>query len=111
MDIPSQSLQKQNLNAIQTTASTIPSTIPVTILSDSPERPKVKTPAWAAESKATGKKTVRKFNSTISQTELEGKVQCNYFDSNIEPIDGFQNLKNREFEFTSQENTYQLKEN
>ena len=44
MDILRQSLQKQNLNTIQTTPSTIPSTTPLTIPSDSPERPKAQTP-------------------------------------------------------------------
>ena len=100
MDILRQSLQKQNLNTIQATPSIIPSTIP----SDSPERPKVQTPAWVAESKATREKTVRKFNSTTKQTELDGKVSYNSFDSNIELIEYFQNLNNREFEFTNQEN-------
>ena len=69
-----QSLQKQNLNTIQTTPSIIPSATPSAIPSDSRERPKVQTPAWFAESKATGEKTVQKFNSTTKQTELEGKV-------------------------------------
>ena len=100
MDILRQSLQKQNLNTMQTTRSTIPSTIP----SDSPERPKVQTPAWVAENKGPGEKTVWKFNSTTKQTELEGKVSYNSFDSNIELVDDFQNLKNREYEFTNQEN-------
>ena len=95
MDILRQSLQKQNLNTIQTTPSTIPS--------DSPERPKVQTPAWVVESKAIEEKTVQKFNSKTKQTELEGKVSYNSFDSNIELMDGFQNLKNREFEFTNKE--------
>ena len=84
MDIPHQSLQKQNLNKNQTTPSTIPS--------DSPERPKVQTPAWVAENKTTGEKTVQKFNSTTYQS----------FDSNSELIDGFENLKNMEFEFRNQ---------
>ena len=56
MDILCQSLRKQNLNTVQTT----PSTTALTIPSDSPEYPKVQAPAWAAESKATGEKTVRK---------------------------------------------------
>ena len=99
-DILRQSLQKQNLNTMQTTRSTIHSTIP----SDSPERPKVQTPAWVAENKGPGEKTVWKFNSTTKQTELEGKVSYNSFDSNIELVDDFQNLKNREYEFTNQEN-------
>ena len=47
-------LQKQNLNTIQITPSTIPSTTHLTIPSDSPERPKVQTPAWVVESKAIG---------------------------------------------------------
>ena len=109
MDILRQSLQKQNLNTIQTTPSTIPSTTPLTIPSDSLERPKVQTPAWVVESKAIGEKTVRKFNSTTIQTELEGKVSYNSFDSNIELIDGFQNLKNREFEFTNKEKYISVK--
>ena len=100
MDILRQSLQKQNLNTMQTTRSTIPSTIP----SDSPERPKVQTPAWVAENKATGEKNIRKFNSAAKQTELQGKFSYNSFDSNIEQIDDFQNLKNREYEFINQEN-------
>ena len=99
MDILHQSLQKQNLNTFQTT----PATIPLTIPSDSPEHPKVQTPAWVVESKATGEKTVRKFNSTTKHTELEGKVSYNSFDSNIEVTDDFRNLKNREFEFTNKE--------
>ena len=102
MDILHQSLQKQNLNTKETTRSTIYSTIPSTIPLDSPQRPKVQIPAWIAENKATGEKTVRKFNSTTKQTELEGKV--NSFDSNIEQIDDFQNLKNTEYEFINQEN-------
>ena len=48
MDILRQSLQKQNLNTMQTTRST-----------------------WVAENKATGEKTIQKFNSTTKQTELE----------------------------------------
>ena len=109
MDILRQSLQKQNLNTIQTTRSIIHSTTPSTIPSDSPERPKVQTLAWVAENKATGEKTVRKFNSTTKQTELEGKVSFNSFDSNIELIDDFQNLKDRKFEFTNQENYVSVK--
>ena len=66
MDILRQSRQKQNLDTMQTTRSTIPSTIP----SDSPERPKVQTPAWVAENKGTGEKTVRKFNSTTKQNGI-----------------------------------------
>ena len=53
MDILHQSLQKQNLNTMETTRSTIYSTIPSTIPSDSPQRPKVQIPAWIAENKAT----------------------------------------------------------
>ena len=87
-----------------TTSSTIPS--------DSPESPKVQTPAWVAENKATGEKTVWKFDSTAKQTELEGKVSYNSFNSiffrfdsiYVELTDDFQNLKNREYEFTNQEN-------
>ena len=109
MDILHQSLQKQSLNIIQTTPSTIPSTTPFTMPSDSPERQKVQTSAWTAESKATGEKTVRKFNSTTKQTELEGKVSYNSFDSNIELIHGFQSLKNRGFAFTNQEKYISVK--
>ena len=105
MDILHQSLEKQNLNTMQTTRSTIPSTIP----SDSPERPKVQTPAWVAENKATGEKNIRKFNSAAKQTELQGKFSYNSFDSNIEQIDDFQNLKNREYEFINQENYISVK--
>ena len=99
---------------MQTTPSPIPSTTPLTIPSDLPERPKVQT-AWVAENKTTGEKTVRNFNSTTKQTELEGKVSYNSFDSNIEVVDDFQNLTNREYEFTNQENyksvTGKLKQN
>ena len=73
-------------------------------LKQSPERPKVQTPAWVVESKATGKKTARKLNSTTKQTELEGKVSYNSFHPSIKLIDNFQNLKNRESEFANQEN-------
>ena len=104
MDILRHSLQKQNLNTLQTTHSTIFSTTPSAIPSDSPERPKVQTPEWVAENKATGEKTVPKFNSTAKKTEIQGKVSYNFFDSNIEQIDDFQNLKNREYEFINQEN-------
>ena len=97
------------MNTIQATPSTIPSTTPSTILSDSPERPKVQTTAWVAESKTTGEKTVRKFSSTTKQTEVEGKVSYNSLDSNLELLDDFQNLKNREFEFTNQENYISVK--
>ena len=109
MDILRQSLQKQSLNTMQTTRSTIHSTTPSTISADSPERPKVQTPTWVAENKATGEKTVSKFNSTTKKTELEGKVSYNFFDSNIELIDDFQNL-NREYEFTNQKNYIFVKE-
>ena len=108
MNILCQSLQKQNLNTTQTIPSTIPPTTPLTIHSDLPERLKVQTPAWVMESKAIREKTVRKFNSTTKQTELEGKVSHNSFDSNIELIVGFQNL-NREFEFTNQEKYISVK--
>ena len=87
--------KKVNLNTVQSTPSIIPSTTPLTIPSDSPERPKVQTPARTAESKATGEKTVLKFKSTTKQTELEDKVSYNSFSFNIELINGFQNLKNR----------------
>ena len=71
MDILCQSLQKQNLNTMQITHSTIYSTILSTIFSDLPERPKVQIPAWVAENKVTGEKTIQQFNSTTKQTELE----------------------------------------
>ena len=71
MDILCQSLQKQNLNTMQITHSTIYSTILSTIPSDLPERPKVQIPTWVVENKVTGEKTVQKFNSTTKQTELE----------------------------------------
>ena len=70
MDILRQSLQKQNLNIMQTTCSTIYSTTPSTIPSDSPECQKVQTPAWVAQNKTTGEK----FNSTTKQTELQDIV-------------------------------------
>ena len=70
MDILRQFLQKQNLDTMQTTRSTIDSTIPSTIASDSPERPKVQTPAWVVENKGTGEKTVRKFNSITKQNGI-----------------------------------------
>ena len=44
MNILRKSLQKQNLNTIQATPSKIPSTTHLTIISDSPEHPKVQTP-------------------------------------------------------------------
>ena len=100
MDILPQYLQKQHLDTIQTTPSTIPS--------DPPGRQKVQTPSWAAESKATGEKIVRKFSCTKKQTELKGKVSYNPFDSNIELTDDFQNLSHKEFEFTNQENYISL---
>ena len=62
------SKKKKKLNTIQSTPSTIPSTILLKILSDSPKRPKVQTPAWIAESKAILEKAVLKFNSTTKQT-------------------------------------------
>ena len=110
MDILRQSLQKQNLNTIQTTRSTIHSTTS-TIPSDSPKRPKVQTLAWVAENKATGEKTVRKFNSTTKQTELEGKVSFNSFDSNIELIDESKTLRVENLSLQIRKITYQLKEN
>ena len=94
---------------MQKTRSTIYSTTPSTILSDSPERPKVQTPAWVAENKATGEKNIRKFNSAAKQTELQGKFSYNSFDSNIEQIDDFQNLENRGYEFINQENYISVK--
>ena len=88
---------------------TIPSATSSTIPSDSPGFQKVQTPGWVAESKATGEKTVRKFNSTTKQTELAGEVLYNSFDSSIELTDDIQNLKNGEFEFTNQENYISVK--
>ena len=111
MDILHQSLQKQNLNTIQTTRSTIHSATPSTIPSDSPKRPKVQTLAWVAENKATGEKTVRKFNSTTKQTELEGKVSFNSFDSIIELIDDSKTLRVENLSLQIRKITYQLKEN
>ena len=35
------------------------------------------------------RKTVQKINSKIKQTDLEGTVLYNYFDTNIKLIDGF----------------------
>ena len=52
-------------------------------ISDSPERPKLQTSVWVAGSKATGKNTFPKFNSKAKQTDSEGKVSYNSFDSNI----------------------------
>ena len=78
MDILRQSLQKQSLNTMQTTRSTIHSTTPSTISADSSERPKVQTPTWVVENKTTREKTVRKFNSTTKQIELEGKVSFRF---------------------------------
>ena len=78
MDILRQSIQKQSLNTMQTTRSTIHSTTPSTISADSPERPKVQTPTWVVENKTTREKTVRKFNSTTKQIELEGKVSFRF---------------------------------
>ena len=101
--------QKQNLNTMQTIRSTIHSTISSIIPSDSPECPKVQIPAWVAENKGTGEKTVRKFSITTKQTESEGKVLYNSFDSNIELVDDFQNLKDWEYEFTNQENYTSVK--
>ena len=50
-------------------------------------------------------------SSTAQQIrlELEGKVSYNFFDSNIELLDDFQNLKNRQYEFTNQENHISVK--
>ena len=81
MYISCQFLQKQNFITVQTISSTIPS--------DSPECPKVQTPVLVAESKTTEEKTVRKVNSKTKQTDSEGKVSYNPFDSNIELIDAF----------------------
>ena len=74
MDIFRQALRKQNLNTMQTIGLTIYSTTPSTIPSDSPEHPKVQTPALVAENKATGEKTVQKFDSTTKQTELQNII-------------------------------------
>ena len=103
MDILCQSLQKQNLISIQKTPLAIPSTTPLTIPSDSLERPKEQIHVCVAESKATEEKNVQKFNSKTKQTDLEGTVSYNSFDSKIKLVDGFQNPKNRKFEFKDQE--------
>ena len=89
MDILRQSLQRQNLNTMQKTRSTIHSTTSSAIPSYLPKRPKVQTPAWVAENKTTVEKTVRKFNSTTKRTELVGKVSYNSFDFNTEQIEDF----------------------
>ena len=102
IDILRQSLQKQNLNTIQTIPSTIPSTTPLAIPSDSPERPKVQT--------LHGLRRGRPLEKRLSESlTAQGKVSYNSFDSNIELIDGFQNLKNREFEFTNKEKYISVK--
>ena len=67
MDILRQSLQKQNLNKMQITRSTVYSTILSTILSDSPELPKVQILEWVAENMSTGEKTE---NSTAQSNRL-----------------------------------------
>ena len=103
MNILCQSLQTQNLNTIQATPSTIPSTTPLAITSDSPECPKVQTPVCVAESKATGEKTIQKFNSKTKQTDLKGKVSYNPFDTKIELMVSKTLIKNRASEFTNQE--------
>ena len=46
------------------TAQKISSSIPLTILSNSLQHPKARTPAWVADSKATVGKTAWKFNRT-----------------------------------------------
>ena len=50
MDILRQSLQKIKLNTIQVTPSTIPSTTPLRIPSDSPDRQRAQIPIWVVES-------------------------------------------------------------
>ena len=70
--------------------------------------PKSTTPAWVVETKVTGENTDRKFYSTTKQTELEGKVSYNSFDSNIKLWSP--SLTNREFKFKNPEKSYQLKE-
>ena len=49
-----------------------------------------------------GEKTIQNINSKTKQADLEFKVSYNSFDTNIELIHSFQNLKNREFELTNQ---------
>ena len=72
------------MNTIQTTLSTLSSTTHLAFPSDSAEHPKIQTPTWVAENKATGENTVWKFNNTTKQTELKGKVLYDSFDSNSE---------------------------
>ena len=50
MDILRQSLQKIKFNTIQATPSTIPSTTPLRIPSDSPDRQRAQIPIWVVES-------------------------------------------------------------
>ena len=96
------------MNTIQTTPSTISSKNPLIVPSDLPERPKVQTSGWVVQTKVTGENTDRKFYSTTKQTELEGKVSDNSFDSNIKLW--FPSLKNRDLSLQIPKNTYQLKE-
>ena len=69
----------------------------------------MQTPVWIVETKATEVKTIRKFNSKIEQTVFAGKFSYNSFDNNMEEIDSFENLRNREFEFSSQEKYISVK--
>ena len=69
----------------------------------------MQTPVWVVETKATEVKTIRKFNSKIKQTVFAGKFSYNSFDNNMELIDSFENLRNREFEFSSQEKYISVK--
>ena len=109
LNILRQSLQKQNLITVQTTCLKTSSTTTLTIPSDSRERPKVQAPVWIAESKVTEVKAIRKFNSKTKQTVLAGKFSHNSFDNNTELTDSFENLKDKEFEFTSQEKYISVK--
>ena len=97
------------MNTIQTTPSTISSKNPLIVPSDLPERPKVQTSGWVVQTKVTGENTNRKFYSTTKQTELEGKVSYNSFDSNIKLW--FPSLTNREFKITNPEKYLPIKGN
>ena len=100
METLRQSLQKQDLNTIQTTPSVV-------------EGQQLLQESLQIHQNVQKYRHLhglrRKFNSTTKQTELEGKVSYNSFDSNIELIDDFQNLKDRKFEFTNQENYVSVK--
>ena len=52
---------------------------------------------------------LREYQFVNHVVHVKGKVSYNSFDSNIELIDGFQNLKNREFEFTNKEKYISVK--